>query len=382
MERLFGQQVFEVGDQTYRWEDVVAFGILTGRLQAIEYRTRQGLACAAFAETQEEDAEIEAEVDEAAAEFRYARDLVTAEEAEDWLAARGLEPDEWLGVIRRDVLRQAYTTRLDQLLRDYPPSSPDVLDAIRVEWLCADSGFSLARGLAEWAAAAAAEEEMHPAGAGEPGGDEEIDLDDLDFGDRDDRAKDPRTETATGSIGDAPAVDLRPYRARLAGLGDEAAAACVERLLRMREGHARYCVSATSAQAIRKEFDLHRLDWVRMDARALFFDSEAAAREGAFCIREDGMSFDQLAADASTPVFDVRFLLTEVTEEVRPVLLGARARDVVGPLWFDERWALLLVLDKILPNDTDEQLRGMSVESAVERAVATQVSLRVRWRLA
>jgi hypothetical protein len=93
------------------------------------------------------------------------------------------------------------------------------------------------------------------------------------------------------------------------------------------------------------------------------------------------MSFDQLAADAGTPVFDVRFLLTEVAEDVRPILLGARPREVVGPLWFDERWALLLVLDKILPNDADEQLRRMAVESAVERAVATQVNLRVVWRL-
>jgi hypothetical protein len=382
MERLFGQQVFEIGDETYRWEDVVAFGILTGRLQAIEYRTRQGLACAAFTETQDEDAAVEEQVDEAAAEFRYARDLVTAEEAEDWLAARGLDTDEWLGVIRREVLRSVYATRLDQLTRDYPPSQADISEAIRVEWLCADGGSPLVEGLAQWAAAAAAEEELHPLGDPEPDADEDLDLDDLDFGDEPAAADDEGTETATGSIGELPAVDLRPYRARLTGLGDAAIGACVERLLRIREGHARYCVSAASPQALRKELDMHRLDWVRMDARALFFESEAASREGALCIRDDGMSFDQLAADASTPVFDVRFLLTEVAEEVRPVLLAALAREVVGPLWFDERWALLLVLDKILPNDTDEQLRHLAVESAVERAVATQVNHRVSWRLA
>ncbi len=381
MERLFGQQVFEIGDETYRWEDVVAFGILTGRLQAIEYRTRQGLACAAYAETQDEDAEVEEQVDEAAAEFRYARDLVTAEEAEDWLAARGLETDEWLGVIRREVLRSACATRLDQLTRDFPPTQAEIFEAIRIEWLCADGGSPLVEGLAQWAAAAAADEALHPPGETESDDDEELDLDDLDFGDTRESAH-SGAETATGAIGEPPAIDLGPYQARLAGLGEEALAACVERLLRIREGHARYCLSAASPQALRKELDMHRLDWVRMDARALFFESEAASREGAFCLREDGLSFDQLAADASTPVFDVRFLLTEVAEEVRPTLLAARSRDVVGPLWFDERWALLLVLDKILPNETDEQLRRMAVESAVERAVATQVSHRVKWRLA
>ena len=379
MEQLFGQPVFEVGNETYRWEDVVAFGILTGRLQGIEYRTRQGLACAAFAETQDEDPDIEDQVDEAAAEFRYARDLVTAEEAEDWLAARGLDTDDWMGVIRREVLRTVYATRLDQLVRDYPPSTAAVLDAIRVEWLCADGTSPLIEGLAGWAAAAAADAEQHPAPDAEAET-EEVDLDDLDFGDADDGGGEPTAETATGSIG-GPAVDLQPYLARLKGLRPDAIMSAVDRLLRLREGHARYCVSAASPQAIRKEFDMHRLDWVRMDARALFFEGEAAAREGLFCIREDGMSFDQLAADASTPVFDVRFLLTEVAEEVRPTLLAARAREVVGPLWFDERWALLLVLDKILPSDTDEQLRHLSVESAVERAVATQVGLRVHWRL-
>jgi hypothetical protein len=378
MEQLFGQQVFEVGDETYRWEDVVAFGILTGRLQGIEFRTRHGLACAAFAESQDEDPEIEEMVDQAAAEFRYARDLVTAEEAEDWLAARGLETDEWLGVIRREVLRKVYASRLDQLLRDYPPSQSDILDAIRVEWLCAEGSSSLTDGLAQWAAAAAAEEELHPPVVAVEEEKEEFGLDDLDFGD------DPEstTETATGTIGGPSSVDLRPYLGRLKGLTEEAVAAVVERLLRLRELHARYCVTAASPQAIRKEFDMHRLDWVRMDCRSIFFENEAASREGAFCVREDGMTFDQLAADANTPVFDVRFLLTEVAEEVRPTLLGAKAREVVGPLWFDDRWALLLVLDKILPADTDEQLRRLSVESAVERAVATQVNHRVTWRLA
>lgn len=381
MEQLFGQQVFEVGDETYRWEDVVAFGILTGRLQGIEFRTRHGLACAAFAESQDEDPEIEERVDQAAAEFRYARDLVTAEEAEDWLAARGLETEEWLGVIRREVLRKVYASRLDELLRDYPPSQSAILDAIRVEWLCADGSSSLADGLAQWAAAAAAEEELHPPDVVAEEEEEEIDLDDLDFGD-DPEDTESTAETATGVIGGPPAVDIRPYLSRLKGLSAEAVAAVVERLLRLRELHARYCVSAASPQAIRKEFDMHRLDWVRMDCRSIFFENEAASREGAFCVREDGMSFDQLAADASTPVFDVRFLLTEVAEEVRPTLLAARAREVVGPLWFDDRWALLLVLDKILPTETDEQLRRLSVESAVERAVATQVNHRITWRLA
>lgn len=377
MEPLFGQQVFEVGDETYRWEDIIAFGIMTGRMPALEHRTRQGLACEAFYESQDEDPAIEEAVDEAAAEFRYARDLVTAEEAEDWLAARNLSTDEWIGVIRRNVLREHYAPRLDQLLRDYPPRPADVVAAIGVEWLCAEGASSLADGLAQWAAATAWMDEQEPE---EPEPDtrttDELDLDDLDFGD-----DTSETETASGSIGEVSGVDLAPYRQRLSGLGDEQVAATVERLVRLREGHARFCVGAASAQAVRKELGMHRLDWVRMDARALFFENEAASREGALCIREDGMSFDQLAADAGTPVFDVRFLLTEVEEDVRPILLGAKPREVVGPLWFDERWALLLVLDKILPNEADEQLRRMAVESAVERAVATQVNLRVRWQL-
>lgn len=379
MERLFGREVFEVGDEMYRWEDVVAFGVLTGRLQGIEYRARQGLACEAYADALDtEDPAIDEAVDEAAAEFRYARDLVTAEEAEAWLASRKLSADDWLGVLRREVLRGAFAAQIDQILRDHGPSQVQILEAIRLEWLCADSGSALADGLAEWAAAASADAETAP--EEEPAAEKNDDLDDLDFGDREDHGSE--TETARGTIGEAPGIDLSPYRARLGGLPEPAIAECVERLYRLRNGHARFCLAAASAQAVRKEVELHRLDWVRMDARALFFDGEAASREGALCIREDGMTFDQLAADAGSPVFDVRFLLTEVAEDVRPILLGARPREVIGPIWFDERWALLLVLDKILPTDQDEQLRHRAVESAVERAVATQVTHRVRWLLA
>ncbi len=381
MERLFGQQVFEVGDESFRWEDVVAYGVLTGRLNSVEHRTRQGLACEAYVDARDDtDEALEEAVDEAAAEFRYERDLVTAEEAEAWLADRELSADEWLGVVRRGVLREAFAAQLDAIVRAYPPDPTAVLESIRIEWLCGGEN-ALADGLAEWAAAAAAQDEVGEA----PAEDEEDFPEDEDFPEElefPSEEPETETETATGSIVEPVAEDLSSYEGRLPGVPRPEVQAIVERLHRLRAGHALFSVSAASPAGIRKELDMHRLDWVRIDGRALFFEEEAAAREGALCVRDDGMSFDELAADAAGVVHEVRFFLTEVEEEVRPNLLGARAREVVGPMRFDERWALLLVLDKILPTEQDETLRQLAIESAVRRAVTTQVTHRVRWRQA
>jgi hypothetical protein len=83
--------VFSVGDSRYDWADVLVAAHLRGDWAGLETQIRQGLACQRALDNDDETDEADPQaVDAAATEFRYARDLVSAEEAEAWLAEHGL----------------------------------------------------------------------------------------------------------------------------------------------------------------------------------------------------------------------------------------------------------------------------------------------------
>jgi prepilin-type processing-associated H-X9-DG protein len=96
---------------------VVLAGLLWGDWMALEERVRSGLACLArIDDLDEDDADAldEADVETAAAEFRYARDLVAAADLEAWLERRGLSVEAWLDFIRRGLLIERWTDDLEE----------------------------------------------------------------------------------------------------------------------------------------------------------------------------------------------------------------------------------------------------------------------------
>ena len=76
---------FTVAGTSYAWEDLVLAGCLWGDSPALEASVRDGLACLARLDDLDEDDEdalAEEDVETAATEFRYARDLVAASDLE------------------------------------------------------------------------------------------------------------------------------------------------------------------------------------------------------------------------------------------------------------------------------------------------------------
>jgi hypothetical protein len=99
LEEAFDRHVFSVGEQDYRWADVVAAARVWGRWDEVSRQTGRGLAAV------ERLASGEPEVEEAGQAFRYARGLLAAEEMEAWLAHWGVSHADWLGYLRRELAR-------------------------------------------------------------------------------------------------------------------------------------------------------------------------------------------------------------------------------------------------------------------------------------
>src|SRR5262245_23816251 len=166
MPTLAGRSLFTIGNRSYAWEDLVAAGCLWGDWLTLEGRVRDGLICLAKQDDlddDDEDALSEEEVDEAAAEFRYARDLVAADDLEAWLEQRGLTIDSWLDYIRSSLLLARWADDLEEIREEYEADDDEVAEALACEAVCSGLAARLAERLSGRAAVhARAVEEGNP----------------------------------------------------------------------------------------------------------------------------------------------------------------------------------------------------------------------------
>ena len=96
--------MFAIGDDVYRWGDVVRLAELRGEWSALAADVARGTAAAAELETRGEPIDDEA-IDAAAREFRYERGLLAADELEAWLERHELTAADWHGYLRRSLAR-------------------------------------------------------------------------------------------------------------------------------------------------------------------------------------------------------------------------------------------------------------------------------------
>jgi hypothetical protein len=143
-QEVLDRPVFAVGDQDYRWADVVAAARRWSRWAELERQTAEGSAAlAGLPEKIGHD-----ELDEAMQAFRYERRLIAAEEMEAWLEHWGLHTKDWSGYLRREIAR----TRVD----GEGGSSPDEMD-VWAQAVCSGALADVARDLAARVAAVDAE---------------------------------------------------------------------------------------------------------------------------------------------------------------------------------------------------------------------------------
>ena len=167
---------------------------------------------------------------------------------------------------------------------------------------------------------------------------------------------------------------------QLAGRAAAAAAAggAAENVREIDEGFQLFKTEEITVGAVEKELELRRLDWIRLEGVALTVREEDVAREAALCVR-DGMSFDEVAAQAGVDAVAVAWYLDDATVELKPLLLSAEEGSVVGPVRIGEDFLLLRVEAKRLPTSADTDVAGRAEAELVRRAVEREVHQRVRW---
>lgn len=329
--------VFQVDHETFSWRDVVLFTHRTGRWADVLGVIEEGLA-AIRRLAQEEDEALEERVEAAAAEFRYERELITAEETESWLRERGVTASEWLASVRRGVLREHFAEGLAE--GRGTATREEIERAVRVDLCCTELGRRLAESCAGHAAAAAAVGRLTPGAE----------------------------SSLSGPL--PPCVDAAHARARLPLLDQ------------MLQGVEQFRQAGITDEAIRREIQNHRMEWVRLECRTLAFPDLPQAREAALCLREDGLGIDEVADNAHLRAEEVRFYVDDLDPGLQASFVSAKPGDVIGPSAMNASHTLFQVLSKTMPGEQDPEVRDRAAERLFARALVNESQRRVHWRTA
>ncbi len=273
----------------------------------------------------DDDEAFDARVEEAAADFRYARSLEAADELTAWLAARGLTVDAWWESVRRTTLETKF--RDQPLLRpatdddadadgDRPPVDPDA-DVALADLVVTDLLDDARRALARRIAVAC-----------------------------DARALPATTDEALRH--DALEATWRPWRAAL-----------------------------LQEAALQDVVQHERLSWLMVETTESVWPSADAANEAISCVQADGMALAEVADEAGVEARQLRRLLADAPDTLRDALLTTAPGELIGPLARDGQWLVVHLHAKSAPTLDEPLVREAAARRLEERATAALVAQHV-----
>ena len=307
--------------------EVVRAAHFRNELQPSVFEVALGIAC------EEEAARWKLEGDEAAVEamvdqFRYESDLISAEEAEAWLELRGMTPEEFQDFFNRRYWRE---TLRDKVIPDRVDPSrvvPELIGLLQVELLLSGSFGPLATGLGRRLVARAAAEA--PVGEG--------------------RLKAER-ERFFERLGLEPGG--LPAWLKAINRGQD----WLEGMLEMEAAYRIRCEAILTPERLSRALAAARLPLTRLELERAEFDSADAAREAQLCVREDGLSLEDVAHDSRFPFERIDLLAEDLPEEQRQKLLCAGIGEIQEPAQEGGVFHLSRVLRKTEPTLDDAPVR-------------------------
>src|SRR5262245_36242643 len=116
--------VFTINETEFGWEEIVAAANAWGEWQAFVLSVRQSLACLRYA-SEINQLPTAGEVREATTQFRYAHNLISAEDTQLWLDRWEMTANDWMNCLRGQLLVQHWGTRLSEIVAAHPISEDD-----------------------------------------------------------------------------------------------------------------------------------------------------------------------------------------------------------------------------------------------------------------
>ena len=313
-------EIFSVCGRTFSGADVILAARFWGDWFDLENRVNQQLACVRKMEATQ-DLPEELQLVSEAQEFRYKRNLITAEETENWLKQHFLTTEIWMDHILRSLLLRKWQNDLSVIVAKFPVTAEEVDSVIHSEAICSGDFDRFTHKLAGRAA-------LYEASG---------------------KSKNLESNCETGQI-------LREFESFFVNFREQ------------------NLVPA----AIEREIGSHSLDWVRFQLDILSFPDRQMALEAVHCFRDDGKSIVEIASEARVIVERSTVFFEDLNAKLCDALMGAQKGNMIGPIKIHDGYSTIIIIDKIIPTIHDLETRRKAEEVYLQKLIDQEVRNRVK----
>ena len=262
-------------------------------------------------------------IDAAAERFRYGHDLITAEETEQWLTTRGLDLDDFGSYFARQVAAETIGENVSGEPLEYRSAPDETRQLFLAELILSDQLEKMTSVLAWRLATAAAD---------------------------------------SGSDADSISAERKLFLSRTGLTESEVPewlsslrrdSAWLDQMLKMESEFRRRCDSLLTPQTRQREMSMLRLPLTRFESEVIELESKDAAQEALFCVKQDGMSMEEVAMEGRYPDKVISFLQEDIPEELQQKFLSVSPGDVLDPISRGDGFELYWVTSKKEPHGDD-----------------------------
>ena len=300
--------------------------------------------------------ELELELDEsaisaAAEEFRYQHDLITMEETEAWLANRGLSLDEFSDHFARQYCAGAISEGFSHEQIEYSSAPSELRELFVTELIfCGELEEMTIKLMWRVAACCAGSEMAKIAVAAE--------------------------EKNFFECTVITPAELESWLERLGRDGK-----WFNEMLVLEATYRRCCETVLVPQARQRELPMMRLPLTRLEMEVIELESRDAAQEALFCVREDGISMEEVAGEGGYPYRRADFFLEEIASEAQHRFLSVSPGDLLGPFPRGDGFELCHVISKVEPQADDPMVNSRIDQRLLDRHFSELTSRYVKQRL-
>ena len=340
----------ECQGETYTPRDVIDSALFRGELSEPWQTFLRDSAAAARAD--ELDLELdEGLFDQLGEAFRYRHDLITAEETERWLQARGLDLDCFSDYLVRQCWSNGNVDAVAPEEIDYRLAEDETRDTFTIELILSGQLDQMARRLSWRLAAFCANKEIDP-----------------------ELIADKRREFL-----ERVGIEEEQIPEWLESLNRNEE--WLERQLAMETAFRKHCDTVLQPQAYQRELVSLRLPLTRFETEVIELESRDAAQEALFCVKEDGMSLEQVADEGRYPYHRRDFFLQDLDDQTQQRFLSVGPDQLLEPIPRTEGFELCHVLRRVEPQADDPAIHGLVSQHLLARYFAELISKYVTFPL-
>jgi hypothetical protein len=153
-----------------------------------------------------------------------------------------------------------------------------------------------------------------------------------------------------------------------------------DQLWRAEAAYRRLCEEVTRSDAPRRVVAANSADWLRVDCEYLTAADEDVAREVVLLLREDGVPLHDVARQAGLEPAGGLIYAGDLQQDLRTRVMSAAPGDMIGPVGVGgSLFVVMAVRGKVAPSMDDPDIRARAERTAVDAAVAREVTERVSW---